>query len=198
MSDPNSEAIRSDVQYFEAEVKPVVEEFHEKYGDDILRLVALLDEPDTMDAMLAMKRLGELNAREAVGPLIHMVKDPRETLIAAVAIIVLGQLGDQQAVPTLIEVVESAEERAKQETENMRPSAGLRGVLSGWFGRKWWREIRESTGENVRLIYLRNGISALGKLGDKSATESIRKRLSDPDERVQAAAVEALQRLEAT
>lgn len=196
MSDSNAEALRQDVRYFEDEVKPVVEAFHEKYGDDVPRLIGLLDEPDTMDALLAMKRLGELCAVEAVEPLIRLVETPPRAIVAAVAMIVLGQLGDQRAVPTLIEVIDSAEERANGETDRMRPSPGFRGALSGWIGRKWWREIRESSRENVRLIYLRNGISALGKLGDKRAIGAIRKRIDDSDERLQAVAVEALQRLE--
>lgn len=196
MTDSNGEAIREDVQYFESEMKPVVEAFRERHGDDIPRLIARLDQPDTMDAMLAIKRLGELKAMEAVTPLIRVVEAAHDTLIAAVAIIVLGQIGDQRAVPKLIQIVESAEERAARETDHMRPSSGLRGRLSAWISRNWWREIRESTGENVRLIYLRNGISALGHLGDKRAIESIRKRLNDPDERVQAVAIEALQQLE--
>jgi HEAT repeat protein len=197
MSDSNAKALEEDLEFIRMEMKPVVEAFREKYGDDVPRLIGLIGDSDTIEAGLAIKRLADLEAREAVEPLIRLVEAPQGCSLAYMAIIVLGQLGDLRAVLPLINVVESAELRAERETETMRPSAGWRGLLSLVMAGSWWREIRESSRENVRLIYLTRGMHALGQLGDTRAIEPIRKRLDDSDERVQAVAVEALQKLKA-
>ena len=177
-------------------MSPTVREFRERYGDDVHRLIGLLEGEDIMDAMLAVHRLIELDARDAIEPLIRVMHTANEFGLVACTAIALGRFGDVQAVEPLIQFVETAHARAESQADDIRPPKGWRGFMIRISGSRWWDEMRESSCRDVRAIYMRTGIHALGLIGDIRAVEPIRKRLNDSDERVQAAAIEALHRLE--
>ena len=177
----------------ESYVRQEQDRLKDRTNDSPPGLIEVLEGEDIYLAMLAARRLGELRAEEAIEPLIRVLGTSDETLLVATCCIVLGTMGDRRAVVLLVELLERAEARADAEvTLRFTGPTGIRDRLFRLMCGRWLREIRASSRENVRVVYILWAMYALEAIRDSQAVEPIRKRLADPDERIQARAQKAL------
>lgn len=185
----------------EAQTRDGRELLKERTNDVPARLIEVLEGDDILMAMFAAQRLQELGVPEAVEPLIHILRTSNEAWFVAFCSIVLSKMDDERAVVPLIEVLEQAEARADADMA-LHQSLPAPTGLWGWLYRlrgddRYWRELAETTRENVRLLYIRHSMNALAALQATQAVEPIRKRLADPDARIQADAQKAFAALSA-
>ncbi len=134
----------------------------------------------------AIKILGDLQAVEAVIPIIEHGLQGHDSQLVAISDYALGQIGDRRAVGPLVALVQGFYARLPFEVDTANQITIKSVTKPNLLGREY----------DVQCNARRTIIWALGRLGDPTTVSLLRQATSDYDSTVREAAVEALARFD--
>jgi HEAT repeat protein len=145
--------------------------------------------------------LGETRSRSAVASLTNVLISDKEMTVRSAAAVALGEIGDESAVQPLAQVLTA--QPSKKKKAKAEPNDFVKRAAAQALGR-----IKSRSGVDVLIATLANeandndvrreAATALGLIGDSSATAALQVAFTSSDPYLSDAARDALRRLKAT
>jgi len=143
--------------------------------------------------------LGEVRGRAAAPPLIELLSTDKEAGVRAAAALALGRIRDDSAVPALTQVLKGTAPKKKSKAgENefvMRAAAQALGEIRSRNGIE--ALIATLANDATPSVVRREAATALGLIGDPSATPALQTALASEDPYLSQSAQQALRRIRA-